>query len=249
MLFSSLLPPAFQDNPMWLQMAKVFDDFWGKNVNQYIVDLLNVRNPDVKQMDRNEFLRMAKFLGWSFNDSFGADWESNPKAEAFIRTFVATWSEFCRQGKESPHFVQYMSLLLGLPITMSVMWSKVHTSYDDGGCEDGFLLPNTAPPVYPTVSYDTLVRFENLDTYEPGWQSIIDDPVNGWYPTTHVEIEYTSIDMLASAIPGVQPEELVSSLFYAIAPIQLVLKNISVTFSIETEIHINLGFFTEEEYF
>ena len=99
MLFSSLLPPAFQDNPMWLQMAKVFDDFWGKNVNQYIVDLLNVRNPDVKQMDRNEFLRMAKFLGWSFTDSFGADWSSNPKAEAFIRTFVATWAEFCRQGK------------------------------------------------------------------------------------------------------------------------------------------------------
>lgn len=248
MLFTSLLPPAFEDNPMWSNMAKVFDEFWGKNVNQHIVDLLNIRNPDVRVMDRGETLRMAKFLGWNFPESFGADWESNPKAETFIRTFVSTWSDFCRQGKESPQFVQYMSLLMSLPLTMSVMWSKATDSYD-GNCDDNFPLGGTTVASYTPVDYGTLVRFEDLDAYEPGWQSIITDPVNGWYPTTHVEIEFSSANVLASAIPGVTVEELVSTLFYSLAPIQLVLKNISITDTTDTEININLGFFTEEEYF
>jgi hypothetical protein len=236
-------------------MAKVVDNLWGLEVNKPIVELLNARMPDIQSLDRTDLLRFARFIGWSFQDSFSADWNTNPKAEKFVRNFIESWSEFCRNGKNTANFVPYMAYLLDLPLQIHVMWAKATETPYDGAPDDPFGLSGTYDvaqgqinPTLSTVSYGTLVRFSDLDGYEPGWQSILDDPVNGWYPTSHVELEYLYADIPAASLPDTLAEETVAALFYTIAPIQLVLKSVSVRYDIETSIFISSGAFTEIDY-
>jgi hypothetical protein len=226
-------------------MALVFDKFWGVNVNQYIVSLMNARNLEVRDLPRDEILRLAKYLGWPFTDSLDADWSSDSKAEAFIRRFISSWSQYTAT-KERPTLASYLSFLLSLPITMHIMYSNAYDPSYDGILDDVLDLELTSPPTFSEISYGDLVRFEDLPA---GWQTIHQNPTSGWYPTSHVELEITAADLPNSGVPNVTPEQLLTELFYVIAPIQYVLKNISIQYDTETQLHINTGFFVEEEYY
>lgn len=243
-MFQSLLPPAFESNPVWLQMAKVFDKWWSSNVNQHVVSLMNARNLEIRDLPRDEILRFAKHIGFPFTDSLSADWTTDTKAEAFIRRFIESWSQYT-QAKERPTLASYLSYLLSLPITIHVMYSNAYDAAYDGILDDVFDTPVTVAPNYPEISYGTLVRFEDLPI---GWQTVHQNPTSGWYPTSHVELEFAATSLPSSGVPDVTPEQLISELFYVIAPIQYVLKNISIQYDIETQLHINTGFFVEEEY-
>lgn len=216
------LPPALANNPVWVAFGTAVERVWYEELDKPTLELLNLHLLDLANVGREDLLKTAYELGWTFTDSFTADWENNPVAENFVRQFVKTWAEFCTTKGDSS-FIDYMSMLLQLPVTLHVLWTNAKDSSFDGVEQD---YTNLSAANLPAISYGTLLRPDAIADLDPNWKTIIEDPVSGWYPTTHVEIEYDSEAVALSLVNGSPPNGTIRNIFNVVAPAEYVLQNV-----------------------
>lgn len=210
----SVLPPALQGVQLWEDLDKAVQELDNELVRKFIRELKDYRNVDREGISREDLVKMATFLGWSFLDT-------QPFSNKSIQLFCQSVGMFNTE-KATPSFEQYMSFVLDT-------YLKIHPLYTDRGTTLG-----TAPG-----PNDYKVFFREGD---PAIGVTVANG-GTWYKTSHVDIEYTASDIDPEFITtGANTDQLLIDTFYAIAPIHLVLRLLDVKYKFSLLLQTAGGF-------
>lgn len=228
-LLNYLLAPALKKYEHWALLANSCQEILDKNIYTKIELLLG----EAYSIDseRDDLIEYLKYLGWTVKDNFAADWSSVPVAKAFAQRLLYAWTDYSLQpnGLGTKQSSDFLSYILGFPVLVVPLYSRAYDEELDKG-----KMPNRL------VTYGKFL-------YNKGEINSSNVINNKLWITTHVEIRIQESDLIASDVITATPESLLTSLYYAIAPIQNVVASVNIVTNLYADLH-NYSFVFDDIY-
>lgn len=253
-----LMPVCVSHNPNWVFFYRVLHNSWVKNVISNVANIA-LNEDDIDNENREELLLRASRTGWTFADNFTANWQEDDKAEKFVRRFIDSWIPYCRNSSGASTLQEYMSYLLGMEIRIVRLWSNTSSDWDRKAVPKMYSMENTRqlPNDYminsdsedPTTGAVEGYLFKsesNLNDTVPNWKTVVEDSVNGWYPTSHYDIYLDLESLPKSDVTETTAEEIIAGLFYELADVFMVLRAVVYSYKFEEIVKVSSGTTIEE---
>lgn len=244
---------SLRHNPQWVYFYRVCEFLWRDEVISKIPTIAELDNASTDTASREDILLRASRIGWTFGDNFSANWDDDSRAERFLKRFIESWIPYCRSYAGTESLAAYMSYLLGMEIRIVQLWSNVNDEWNTKPVpklfptttsqlpEDYLIKSDEEHPFHQEVDVVDLRSESDLNNNLPGWKNIVEDPVNGWYPTSHYDV-YVDLDQVPkSDLQEKTSEEIIAGLFYELADITQVLRAIVYSYSFTEIVRIASG--------
>lgn len=248
------MPMCLSHNPNWVYFFDVTNYLWYDYVTKNIPQLSSLDSEvGIDVSTREDILLRASRIGWTFADNFSANWSEDDKAERFLKRFISSWIPYVRSYDGTPSMAAYISYLLGMEIRIEQLWSNTKSDWDGkpvyklfnqdtGQLPDDFMVMTDTEDPFSSVGreeHESLHTVASLTNNIPNWQCITEDPVNGWYPTSHFDL-YVDLDLMPkSDVPEKTAEDIITGLFYELADLDMVLRAIVYTNSFAEIVRIS----------